>query len=132
VQGADGNFYGGSQTGGLYANGAIFELTPAGVESLLYSFGATSADGSEPWGKLLIGGDGNFYGTTVYGGASGSGTIFVVTPAGVETVLYSFGGTSADGANPFGGLILANDGVLYGTASAGGAGSNGTVFRFGP
>ena len=132
VLGADGNFYGGSQTGGMYGNGTIFEVTPAGVESVLYSFGATSTDGYIAGGPLLIGGDGNFYGTTVYGGTNGSGTIFVVTPAGVETVLYSFGGTSADGANPYGGLILGTDGVLYGTASAGGAGGNGTVFRFGP
>jgi len=65
-------------------------------------------------------------------GTSNSGTVFGITPAGVETVLRSFGGTSADGAVPFGGLILGNDGVLYGTASAGGAASDGTVFRFGP
>jgi uncharacterized repeat protein (TIGR03803 family) len=102
-----------------------------GVESLLYSFGGSSSDGVRPWTRLLVGGDGNFYGTTVSGGTGGAGTIFVVTPAGVETVLHSFGGTCTDGANPFGGLILGNDGMLYGTASAGSARGGGTVFRFG-
>jgi uncharacterized repeat protein (TIGR03803 family) len=128
----DGNFYGVSQQGGTYGDGTIFQVTPAGVERLIYSFGATNSDGMVPCCQLLIGGDGNFYGTTVTGGTSGSGTIFMVTPAGVETLLHSFGGTSADGASPYSGLILANDGVLYGTASAGGASSNGTVYRFGP
>lgn len=132
IQGGDGDFYGVSAIGGSYDGGAIFEVTSAGVESLLYSFGGTTSDGMYPSGPLLVGADGNFYGTTVAGGASNSGTIFVVTPAGVETVLDSFGGNSTDGGNPYSGVILGSDGTLYGTTSAGGPGNNGTVFRFGP
>jgi hypothetical protein len=47
-------------------------------------------------------------------GAIGNGTVFMITPMGVETVLWSFGG-SGDGANPTGNLIQASDGNLYGT-----------------
>jgi uncharacterized repeat protein (TIGR03803 family) len=128
----EGHFYGVSEGGGSDGGGTVFVVTPAGVESVIYSFGGTPSDGTSPASALLLGGDGNFYGTTLAGGTSNLGTIFVVTPAGVETVLHSFGGTSVDGASPNAGLILASDGVLYGTASAGGAGTNGTVVRFGP
>ena len=48
------------------------------------------ADGNSPQAQLLQGSDGNFYGTTTYGGASGCGTVFQVTPAGVLTTLVSF------------------------------------------
>jgi uncharacterized repeat protein (TIGR03803 family) len=135
IQGNDGNFYGttGGGGGGADNGGTVFKLTPGGVETVLYAFGASSSDGIGP-NSLIQGSDGNFYGTTGGGGANtengnlGDGTIFKVTPGGVETVLYSFGASSSDGVGPVG-LIQGSDGYFYGTTSEGGNGV-GTVFRF--
>ena len=132
IQATDGNFYGTASTGGTYGAGAVFEITPAGVESILYSFGATSGDGANPYAGVIQGSDGNFYGTTEIGGTNDDGTVFKLTPAGVETVLYTFGATSYDGVNPMGGLIQGSDGSLYGTTAAGGPADHGTVFKVGP
>jgi uncharacterized repeat protein (TIGR03803 family) len=75
-------------------------------------------------GSLVQGPDGNFHGTTAQGGPRGSGTVFRVTPAGVLTTLV------ADQQNPAAGLVVGNDGLLYGMTSAGGAfGGFGTVFK---
>jgi uncharacterized repeat protein (TIGR03803 family) len=130
IQGADGNFYGTTEDGGANGDGTIFKLTPAGIESVLYSFGAYSGDGSTPT-ELIQGTDGNFYGTTASGGANSYGTVFKLTPAGVETILYSFGASSADGITPIG-VIQGTDGNFYGTTASGGANSYGTVFKLTP
>src|SRR6185369_5272047 len=75
-------------------------------------------------GAMVEGPDGNFYGTTSEGGPTGNGTVFRVTPAGVLTTLVS------DQANPAAGLVVGNDGLLYGMTSAGGGfGGFGTVFK---
>ncbi|MGH9365817.1 MAG: choice-of-anchor tandem repeat GloVer-containing protein, partial [Thermoanaerobaculia bacterium] len=92
-----------------------------------------NSDGSTPYGGLLQASDGNLYGTTVYGGASGNcaygcGTIFKIDTNGTFTTLYSFTGGS-DGANPYAGLIQATDGNLYGTTTFGGASNDGTIFK---
>jgi uncharacterized repeat protein (TIGR03803 family) len=97
-------------------------------------------DGEYPVGYLIQGTDGNFYGTTESGGATGNGTIFKVTPEGRLTTAYSFCSqpNCADGANPTVGLILATDGSFYGTAAWGGdptciaPSGCGTVFRITP
>lgn len=148
VQGSDGNFYGTTSNGGAYSSGAIFKITPSGTLSVLYSFcahpvGGVCPDGFAPWyGPLLQGSDGNFYGTTGYGGNTnqfncsprGCGTIFKITPGGILTTLYSFclQSNCADGATPLAGLIQATDGNFYGTTAAGGGGMTGTVFRITP
>ena len=93
VQGSDGNFYGttagggtgGSATGG---GGTVFRMTPSGALTTLVSF--NGANGNSPQAPLVQGSDGNFYGTTTYGGAGGLGTVFRVTPAGALTTLVSF------------------------------------------
>jgi uncharacterized repeat protein (TIGR03803 family) len=130
IQGSDGNLYGTTYFGGANGLGAIFKVTPGGAESLLYSFTAGS-DGANPYADVIEGSDGNFYGTTSNGGASGKGTVFKITPSGTETVLYSFGGGS-DGANPEAGLTQGGDGNFYGATYLGGAGNVGTVFRVTP
>jgi uncharacterized repeat protein (TIGR03803 family) len=143
IQGTDGNFYGvttggGSQYSGEYrgtGGGTFFKITPAGVESVLYSFGASTTDGNYPLG-VIQGMDGNFYGVTNSGGAYdyngtttfGDGTVFRVTAAGTETVVYSFGATSIDGSSPVS-LIQGMDGSYYGISLAGGASNGGTLFR---
>ncbi|MGA3008473.1 MAG: choice-of-anchor tandem repeat GloVer-containing protein [Opitutaceae bacterium] len=79
---------------------------------------------------LVLGTDGNFYGTSNSGGAHGDGAVYKMTPAGVFTTVYSFSGP--DGANPFRGLIQGSDGNFYGMTGNGGANNDGTVFKMTP
>lgn len=127
IQASDGNFYGIRVHDGVSGCGTAFRITPAGLETVLYSF-AGGNDGCNPQSGLMQASDGNFYGTTVLGGAGDGGTVFKITPAGVETVLHSFSGGS-DGSSPVAGVIQANDGNFYGTTWSGGANNEGTVFE---
>jgi len=131
IQAADGNFYGTTSQGGAANAGTVFQLTPAGALTVLYAFTGGSTDGATPYAGLIQATDGNFYGTTVNGGASSVGTVFQLTPAGAVSVLHAFAG-GADGATPFAGLIQATDGSFYGTTANGGASSAGTVFQLTP
>jgi uncharacterized repeat protein (TIGR03803 family) len=99
----------------------------------------TSFDGvtGTPWSlvSLVQGTDGNLFGTTSNGGAYGNGTVFRVTPAGTLTTLYSFCAiplNCTDGMTPYGGLIQAADGNLYGTNTFAGFGGTGVVFKISP
>jgi uncharacterized repeat protein (TIGR03803 family) len=121
--GANGNLYGTTVDGGnsitCYTGcGTVFELTPDGTEKALYSFNGTP-DGSEPAGSLIMDAQGNFYGTTQFGGVYRNGTVFKLTPTGVETILYSFSG-GADGGDPVDGLTMDSEGNLYGVTVTGG------------
>lgn len=129
--GTDGNFYGTTQGGGANGAGAFFQFTISGALTPLYSFGATTNDAVSPQDALVQGPNGNFYGVSEFGGAFGSGTIFEVTPAGVENVLYSFTGTN-DGGVPTTGLALGTDGNFYGTTSGAGANETGVLFKITP
>ena len=128
IQGSDGNLYGTTYFGGANGFGTVFKVTPSGTETVLYSF-AGGNDGEHPYAGVIQGSDGNFYGTTYQGGASGYGTVFKLTPSGTETVLYSFAGGSSDGAYPEAGVIQGSDGNLYGSALQGGASGLGIVFE---
>jgi uncharacterized repeat protein (TIGR03803 family) len=123
-----GNMYGTSFSGGANNVGAVFEVSATGAESVAYSF-AGGSDGSHPIADLVRDAKtGYLYGTTVYGGAANSGTVFVVNPAtGVETVLYSFKG-GVDGANPYS-RVLRSGTTIYGTTNSGGAFGYGTIFK---
>lgn len=131
IQGKDGALYGTTADGGTFGQGTVFKITTSGVRTILYSFGATPNDGVTPVAPLIQANDGNFYGTTASGGSNhcanipqdggNCGTIFKVTPQGVETVVYSFGAFDADGAEPLGSLLQASDGNFYGTTIDGGA-----------
>jgi uncharacterized repeat protein (TIGR03803 family) len=133
IQGNDGNFYGTTGAGGSQDRGTVFELTPSGTETVLHVFPeTTTTDGQEPYAGVIQGSDGNFYGTTYFGGSSGNGVVFEVTPDGTETVLHSFAGGSGDGANPYAGLIQGSDGNFYGTTYNGGSYGLGTVYRITP
>ena len=132
IQGSDGNFYGTTSYNGSSDHGTVFEFTPGGTETVLHVFPKVSGgDGAYPFAGVIQGSDGNFYGTTYDGGASGNGTVFRVTPSGTETVLYSFAG-GTDGANPYAGVIQGRDGNFYGTTYGGGTSGLGTVFRLTP
>jgi uncharacterized repeat protein (TIGR03803 family) len=140
VSGGDGSYYGTTANGGSNGLGTFFRVTPAGAQTVLYSFAGGSSDGADPEG-VIQGTDGNFYGATNFGGnsacPSGCGTVFRITPAGVETVLYAFSG-AVDGGDP-NGVVQGTDGNFYGTAAYGGMASGscgasgcGVVFRLTP
>jgi uncharacterized repeat protein (TIGR03803 family) len=120
IQNSAGAFVGTTLAGGASLGGTVFEITPSGTESILYSFAST------PWAGVIQGSDGNYYGTTAGGGTNGRGTIFELTPSGTETVLYSF---PANGSEPYCGVIQSG-GNFYGTTGANGASDDGTVFEF--
>jgi uncharacterized repeat protein (TIGR03803 family) len=136
VQAANGDLYGTAQFGGVGNAGTVFKITPAGALTTLYGFCAESncADGSMPRAGLAQASDGDLYGTTEAGGASGSGTVFKITAGGTLTTLHSFCSLTGctDGATPDAGLIRATDGYFYGTTYFGGANGDGTVFKITP
>jgi uncharacterized repeat protein (TIGR03803 family) len=139
VQGTNGNFYGTTSEGGnleisFFPTGTIFEMTPEGNVTVLYTF-ATGVDGAYPKAGMVQGADGNFYGTTSFGvnlysatNAPHYGTIFKITPHGELTTLYSFT-NGLDGAISLSRLLQWTGGNFYGTASSGGANGYGTVFE---
>ena len=130
VQGTDGNFYGTTESGGANGYGTIFKITPSGTLTTLFSFDDGNAGGA-PIPGLIQASDGNFYGTAIEGGIYGNGTVFSMTPTGTVTPIYSFTG-GEDGANPWGALMQAADGNIYGTTQGGGTYGYGTVFRLAP
>jgi len=123
-----GNLYGTTSAGGAYSAGTVFEVSPAGIETVLYSF-TGGADGGQPLSSLLQDSAGNLYGTTYIGGdfacqpSYGCGTIFELTQGAnnqwTETVLYSFQDANVDGAFPETGLVQDSQGNFYGTANIG-------------
>ncbi len=129
VQGSDGNFYGTTSQGGTGTTcpggcGTVFRISPSGTYTSLYSFTGYPDDGANPCAALIQGTDGNFYGTTFGIRGNAHGTIFRITPEGVETNLHFFfstrnGSTAA--------LVQGSDGYFYGaTANAG------SVFKISP
>jgi uncharacterized repeat protein (TIGR03803 family) len=116
------------------AFGTIFEITPTGTYTLLHTFSNT--DGSIP-SPLVLGTDGNLYGTTEGGGTYNGGTVFKITPGGTFTTLYNFN-PATEGNTPNGALVQGPDGNFYGTNLEGGATcdsdvtNNGTIFAISP
>ena len=136
IQGADGNFYGTTYSGGSISYGTIFRVTPTGSITILHNFfdGTTANDGAKPAAGLVQGTDGNFYGTTYQGGSTGDGTVFQMTPSGTVTILHSFhdGTVTGDGAYPTAGLVQGKDGNFYGTTSQYGTNFAGVLFKVTP
>ncbi len=121
IRDAEGNLYGAtSNGGGPDSAGVVFELDPAGQESVLYTFPGGS-DGANPHSGVTSDGKGNLYGATYFGGPANAGVVYQVDATGHETVLYRFTG-GADGQNPNGGVIRDPAGNLYGTTVHGGIG----------
>ena len=137
LQGSDGQLYGATFYGGSkncdFGCGTIFRISHSGRFKTLFNFeGGTN--GMTPFGPLIEGSDGNFYGATCCDGSSdgvavAGGVVFKITPSGAFTVLHHFG--SGDGYNQIGGLVQATDGNLYGTNNLGGANGWGVLFRIG-
>jgi uncharacterized repeat protein (TIGR03803 family) len=126
----------------LFCMSVMVMVTPPGRADAkrfdsIYSFTGGS-DGEAPYAGLIADTQRDLYGTTVYGGASDSGTVFEIAANGTETVLYSFCAQTncTDGRYPYGGLIADKNGNLYGTTAAGGKGGGadggGTVYQLAP
>lgn len=133
VRDSAGNLYGTTELGGTSNMGTVFKLEKGGKETVLYSFTGRT-DGGNPLASVILGADGNLYGTTYIGGdlscqvgqMNGCGVVFKLAQTGKLTVLHRFHGT--DGANPSGALVRDESGNLYGT-TYGGAVGGGTVFE---
>jgi uncharacterized repeat protein (TIGR03803 family) len=126
--------FGTTPNGGPGGLGTVFQVTlpndsieVAASQKSILSFGGS--DGTSPSGRLLQASDGNFYGTTLFGGEFGFGTVFRMSPDGLMNTVVSFDGIN--GNTPSGGLVQASNGDLYGTTELGGYG-DGNVFRFNP
>jgi uncharacterized repeat protein (TIGR03803 family) len=136
-----GNLYGTTEYGGDVGNGScpggcgtVFKIDPAGNETVLHrSDWYNGVDGAVPIGGVVLDAEGNIYGTTSFGGSPtacmtfGCGTVFKLDQAGNETILYDFG--DLDAGDPWGPLVRAASGNLYGTSYAGGKYSFGAVFK---
>ena len=124
VRDNSGNLFGTTEFGGTYNFGTVFKLDTAGNETILHSFAGPPNDGEAPLAGLIADSQGNLFGTTSEGGlrtncSFGCGTVFRVTPAGKEAVLYRFNG-GTDGAVPWGASLLLSGGAFYGTTLVGG------------
>ncbi len=135
IQGVDGNFYGTTGAGGANGAGTVFKMAPNGGITSLYSFCTLPLcmDGGQPYAGLVQGSDGNFYGTTYFGGGILSeGVVFRITPGGSMTTLHMFNTEVGEGGGPYDALVQGSDGNLYGTTFYGGTNGAGTVFRITP
>jgi uncharacterized repeat protein (TIGR03803 family) len=147
VQATNGDLYGTTPNSGPncapHGCGTVFKMTPSGELTTLHNFcsQASCPDGNNPIDGLVQAANGDLYGTTASGGASNFGTIFKITPGGTLTTIYSFCSQAAcaDGTTPFGTLLQASDGNLYGTTPFGGIsngicanGQCGTIFKITP
>lgn len=135
IQASDGTFYGVTGAGGVNNLGTIFKIS-GGALTTLHSFSGDQAggtDGANPYSRMLLASDGNLYGVTYVGGAFNDGTVFKVTIVigSPNTYTYKklFDFNNANGQNPYGALIQATDGNLYGTTGLGGSNNYGTIYK---
>lgn len=135
---AQGNVYGTTAQGGAYNGGVAYRLSPTGDPSTytytkLHDFG-NGDDGAGPWGGIILGHDGNLYGTTEGGGSNFSGAVFQMTPNGdgtwSENVIHSFAVDGTDGYQPLAPPTMDSAGNLYGTTVEGTSSDGfGTVYK---
>ncbi|MBM3821632.1 MAG: hypothetical protein FJ404_01880 [Verrucomicrobia bacterium] len=132
---SDGFLYGTTFSGGLTQHGTIFRIRPSSDNyEVLHRFRGGPVDGSLPSANagLVEGKDGALYGVTYSGGVSNLGTVYrLAKGGGPVSILTHFTGNTRAGAQPYGGLTIARDGLIYGTTHSGAAGC-GALFVLGP
>jgi uncharacterized repeat protein (TIGR03803 family) len=130
IQASDTNFYGTTSIGGAFNQGTVFKLTPQGTFTTIYNFCSLTNcfDGNAPEAPVIQAFDGNFYGTTKFGGSNDFGTIFRLTPEGTLTTLYNFT-AETDGASPDTTLFQGSDTNFYGIMERGGSAGDGVIFQ---
>ena len=130
VQAIDGKLYGMTLSGGSNNAGVIFSFDPSSsTYTKLKDF--DNASGNFPYGSLMQANDGKLYGMTTRGGSSDAGVIFSFDPSSsIYTKLKDF--DNANGGSPYGSLIQASDGKLYGMTTYGGSNGYGVIFSFDP
>ena len=130
VQANNGLLYGMTKSGGT-GLGIIFSFNAANdTEVILHKF-TNGGDGAAPFGSLIQATNGLLYGMTTAGGVNGSGAIISYNLAtDSEQVLYSFSSDTSNGQYPYGSLIQAGNGLLYGMTQRGGANDSGVIFSF--
>jgi len=130
VEGLDGNLYGTTTAGGSGNDGVVFRITPTGTYSVVYNFDHLNQflQGYQAFAGLVLGSDGNLYGSTVFGGENGYGTIFQLTYSGGYSVLYNFAASSGDGA--YATPLEHTNGTFFGLLKRGGTISNGVIYSF--
>jgi len=100
------------------------------TDTKLHAFDNNTTEGMLPYSGLVADVQGNLYGTAVAGGAYNGGSIFKITPQGIYSTLYSFGGVANDGESPYADLVIDAAGNLYGTTANGGPDGAGIVFKY--
>jgi len=127
IQVTDGNLYGATETGGTSGYGTLYRITTGGSLTTLYTFSGGN-DGGNPYAPLVEGTDGFLYGATETGGSNGYGTVFRLSTSGSLTTLFSLA-PATQGGNPYGALLPASNGILYGTASTSGSNGHGAIYE---
>ena len=137
VMDSAGNLYGTSVQGGIYGGGTVFQVTTAGVHTVLYNF-TGGRDGGEPYKGVTLDAQGNLYGTAVTGGGGscegGCGVVFKLNNSGgvwTQSVIHTFTGGN-DGSGPGSPVTIDQYGNVYGTTPTGGADGMGVVYRLRP
>jgi uncharacterized repeat protein (TIGR03803 family) len=139
VRDSEGYLYGTTVQGGEFGGGTVFQLSPSGVHTVLYSF-TGGADGGQPYGGVTLDGQGDLYGAAVIGGTGGTcvedgcGVIYKLTNSGgtwSQRVIHNFTG-GKDGSGPGAGLTLDEHGNLYGMTPTGGAYGLGVIYQMRP
>jgi len=130
MQAKDGKLYGMTSTGGANGTGVIFSYDPSsGIYNKLLEFDGTN--GSNPYGSLIQARDGKLYAMTYGGGTSDAGVVFSYDlNSAAFTKLKDFDFTN--GSHPYGDLMQASDGKLYGMTSSGGSNDDGVIFSYDP
>ena len=132
LEASDGKFYGSTIAGGLSNTGVQFRMDGSGLYELLHSNGVSVSGDGVSGTTLIEAADGYLYGSNVFGGSLGLGTVFRMDKNGNETVLHSFGRGGSDGGAPNGALLSGSDGLLYGVHGRRRRARRGTLFRVDP
>jgi uncharacterized repeat protein (TIGR03803 family) len=132
AESTNGKLYGMTSQGGANGLGVLFEYDPSTKIFVKKIDFAGTTNGSNPYGSLMQASDGKMYGMTNMGGANGKGVLFSYDPL-TETLTkkIDFNGTT-NGGNPFGTLVQALNGLIYGVTSGGGSSSVGVLFEYNP